>query len=268
MRSHMSIAVLTSTLTRNFSEPSRTTDGSEVVITVASIPFLRAPSYLVLVKADGTFVRNLTDTQLQSNFASFAPDGRRIVYRVRGKELGLRILDRQDGSIRTLTTGTDNFPFWSPDGSRICFTRNVGGIGAFDIAVFRLAVEDGELSVNPCAKGGRLYDGSRVEVIWSSPQVGAFLHQRRFAHIHLPLLIGLWTGQREGDILRLKWSAYDGQVIRLKQRKGRRRGKKKNTAAIVVIRWPSRSRPPLTPRWRCSGRRRYRPSCWMMRRSA
>jgi hypothetical protein len=28
----------------------------------------------------------------------------------------------------------------------------------------------------------------------------------------------LWTGQREGDVPRLKWSAYDGQVIRLKQR--------------------------------------------------
>jgi integrase len=106
---------------------------------------------------------------------------------------------------------------------------------SFMSAVFSLAVADGELSVNPCAKGGRLYDGSRVDVIWTSPQVGAFLHQRRFAHMHLPLLIGLWTGQREGDILRLKWSAYDGSAIRLKQRKGKRRGKKKNVAAIVII---------------------------------
>jgi hypothetical protein len=43
--------------------------------------------------------------------------------------------------------------------------------------------------------------------------------------MHLPLLIGLWTGQREGDNLRLKWSAYNGQVISLKQRKGVRHGK-------------------------------------------
>jgi integrase len=49
------------------------------------------------------------------------------------------------------------------------------------------------------------------------------------------LLIGLWTGQREGDILRLKWSDYDGEVIRLKQRKGQRRGKRTNAAATVVI---------------------------------
>jgi integrase len=102
-------------------------------------------------------------------------------------------------------------------------------------AVFKHGIQYGEISTNPCALGGKLYDGSRVEVIWTSPQVGAFLHQRQYAHMHLPLLIGLWTGQREGDILRLKWSAYDGQVIRLKQRKGQRRGKKRNTAAIVVI---------------------------------
>jgi integrase len=35
----------------------------------------------------------------------------------------------------------------------------------------------------------------------------------------LPLLLALWTGQREGDLLRLRWSAYDGETIRLQQSK-------------------------------------------------
>jgi integrase len=39
----------------------------------------------------------------------------------------------------------------------------------------------------------------------------------------LPLLLALWTGQRQGDILHLPWSAYDGKHIRLKQSKGGRR---------------------------------------------
>jgi integrase len=30
----------------------------------------------------------------------------------------------------------------------------------------------------------------------------------------------LWTGQRQGDLLRLPWSAYDGTHIRLRQSKG------------------------------------------------
>jgi len=39
------------------------------------------------------------------------------------------------------------------------------------------------------------------------------------AHLHLPLLLALWTGQRQGDLLRLTWSAYDGSHIRLRQSK-------------------------------------------------
>ena len=101
-------------------------------------------------------------------------------------------------------------------------------------AVFTHGIEYGHITTNPCARGGRLYEGSRVEVLWTSPQIGAFLAQKQYAHLHLPLLIGLWTGQREGDILRMPWSAYDGEVIRLKQRKGHRRGKRAR-ASIVVI---------------------------------
>ena len=35
----------------------------------------------------------------------------------------------------------------------------------------------------------------------------------------MPLLLALWTGQRQGDLLRLPWSAYDGARIRLRQSK-------------------------------------------------
>ena len=39
------------------------------------------------------------------------------------------------------------------------------------------------------------------------------------------LILGLHTGQREGDLLRLPWSAYDGTRIKLRQGKARRGGK-------------------------------------------
>jgi integrase len=35
----------------------------------------------------------------------------------------------------------------------------------------------------------------------------------------LALLLALWTGQRQGDLLRLPWSAYDGKHIRIRQSK-------------------------------------------------
>ena len=38
-------------------------------------------------------------------------------------------------------------------------------------------------------------------------------------HLHLPLTLALWTGQRQGDLLRLAWSAYDGTNIALRQSK-------------------------------------------------
>ena len=78
--------------------------------------------------------------------------------------------------------------------------------------------ERGRISVNPCERGGRIYRGSRAEKIWTADDEAAFL---KFSptHLHLPLLLALWTGQRQGDLLRLLWSAYDGTHIRLKQSK-------------------------------------------------
>ena len=74
---------------------------------------------------------------------------------------------------------------------------------------------------NPCARGGRLYKGSRADKIWSAEHEAAFLASAP-AYLHLPLLLALWTGQRQGDLLRLPWSAYDGTHIRLRQSKGGR----------------------------------------------
>lgn len=76
----------------------------------------------------------------------------------------------------------------------------------------------GRITVNPCERGGRVYRGNRVDKIWTADDEAAFLRSAP-AHLHLPLLLALWTGQRQGDLLRLPWSAYDGQRIRLKQSK-------------------------------------------------
>ena len=84
----------------------------------------------------------------------------------------------------------------------------------------------GLVAANPCERGGRLYrGGGRAEKIWTATDEAAFL-ERAPAHLHLPLLLALWTGQRQGDLLRLPWSGYDGTHIRLRQRK---------TGARVVI---------------------------------
>jgi integrase len=84
--------------------------------------------------------------------------------------------------------------------------------------VLSWAKNRGKITVNPCEKGGRLYDGTRVDSVWTIEDEAVFLKQAP-AHLHLPLLLALWTGQRQGDLLRLTWPAYDGTHIRLRQSK-------------------------------------------------
>lgn len=76
----------------------------------------------------------------------------------------------------------------------------------------------GLVLANPCERGGRLYRGSRAAFVWTDADEAAFLAGAP-KHLHLALILALWTGQRQGDLLRLTWQQYDGKVIRLQQGK-------------------------------------------------
>jgi len=100
--------------------------------------------------------------------------------------------------------------------------------------ILSVAKDRGGIMVNPCERGGRLYNATRVDSIWSIDDEAAFL-QHAPAHLHLALLLALWTGQRQGDLLRLTWSAYDGKHIRLRQSKSMRRGARR----VVHVKVPA-----------------------------
>lgn len=91
--------------------------------------------------------------------------------------------------------------------------------------VLSWAYNRGLVATNPCARPGRLYRSGRSENIWTEADETAFLAKAP-KHLHLALLLALWTGQRQGDLLKLTWTAYDGTHIRLRQGK---------TGARVVI---------------------------------
>jgi integrase len=84
--------------------------------------------------------------------------------------------------------------------------------------VLSWAYDRGDVLANPCERGGRLYRAHRSDKIWTADDEARFLEAAP-KHLHLPLLLALWTGQRQGDLLRLPWSAYDGKTIRLRQGK-------------------------------------------------
>ena len=83
---------------------------------------------------------------------------------------------------------------------------------------FSWALDRRLVKVNPCEKGRRLYKASRGDKVWSDEDEAAFLRVAS-EPLRLAMILALWTGQRQGDLLRLPWSSYDGQMIRLKQGK-------------------------------------------------
>lgn len=71
---------------------------------------------------------------------------------------------------------------------------------------------------NPCAGGKKLYSSTRVSKVWDEAEMDRFLRTAP-PYLRLAMLLAVNTGQRQGDLLRLPWSAYDGETIKLKQRK-------------------------------------------------
>ena len=83
------------------------------------------------------------------------------------------------------------------------------------------AAKDGPLNVNVLDGFDRAYHGDRSEMIWLPEHVDAFMAVAE-PEMRLALVLALHTGQRQGDLLRLAWSSYDGTRITLRQGKARR----------------------------------------------
>lgn len=91
-------------------------------------------------------------------------------------------------------------------------------------AMLTWAVDRGTITANHLKGFKRLYHVDRSEIIWLPEHIAAFM---KVASVEMQraLILGLHTGQREGDILRLPWSGYDGTSVSLRQGKSRRGSK-------------------------------------------
>jgi len=88
--------------------------------------------------------------------------------------------------------------------------------------IMSFAKDRGMIATNPCEEGGRLYAADRADKFWGEQEIAALLSVAS-TEIKLALVLALWTGQRQGDLLRLPWSAYDGSHLRFRQSKTGRR---------------------------------------------
>ena len=100
--------------------------------------------------------------------------------------------------------------------------------------VLSWGLDQGLVAANPCEKGGRLYQANRAEKIWSEEDEAAFMAAAS-PQMRLAVMLALWTGQREGDVLRVTWAAYDGQSIKFTQSKTRARPKVKVGAPLKAL---------------------------------
>jgi integrase len=91
-------------------------------------------------------------------------------------------------------------------------------------AMLTWAVDRGQANANYLRGFKRLYHADRSEIIWLPEHIVPFM---KVAPVEMQraLILGLHTGQREGDLLRLPWSGYDGVRISLRQGKARRGGR-------------------------------------------
>lgn len=92
--------------------------------------------------------------------------------------------------------------------------------GTYVLQVIRLVLEWGRrkdwLVTNPAMgmRGVRRPKGSRnVNRPWRSIEIAAFANEAP-PHLLLPFMLGLFAGMRQGDALRVTWSAYDGTSLR------------------------------------------------------
>jgi Tol biopolymer transport system component len=127
---------------------------------------------IMMVRRDGTGVQELTSGMPNAGFPSWSSDGKEIVYRSWGpNEMGLRILNLQDHSVRVLTNESDNLPYWSPDGSRILFTRKQGE--NFDIYTIKPDGTDvRRLTTFPANDAHAVWTDDGKYVMWNSGEYG------------------------------------------------------------------------------------------------
>lgn len=101
-------------------------------------------------------------------------------------------------------------------------------------AVLAYAKRKGRIGRNPLEGFERLYDGDRSDIIWTEADVLAFMKDAPI-ELQRAMILAIHTGQRYGDLVRLRWSDYDGAGISLKQLKTTKRVWIKCTSALKTM---------------------------------
>ena len=107
--------------------------------------------------------------------------------------------------------------------------------------ILNWALDQGRVAHNYAAKPGRTYTVDRSNMIWLPEQLTKILESSPPA-LKLAVIIGLHTGQRRGDILRLRWQHVSEGRLRFQQSKRGRKIDLPLTTALTNLLAAERSR--------------------------
>jgi Tol biopolymer transport system component len=181
-----------------------------------------APANVFLVKADGSESRQLTHSTVNAGFPAWHPDGRTMIYRVWGREdepekRGLRAMDLTTNTHTVLTTEWDNFPFISPQGDRVVFTRRMPD---FDFEVFTMKPDGTDVKRVTDTSGADAHatwsaDGKQI---WFSSSRSGFKDEAAMFDISPQPYAQVFLMNRDGTNVRQvtdsKWEDSMGTYVR------------------------------------------------------
>jgi hypothetical protein len=149
-----------------------------------------------VVPANGTLLSLLNEYQASKDFTGLADSTRRsyiaLIKRIEQKFATFPLSAMTDRRTRGI------FKQWRDKIATDSGLRQADYAWTVLARVLSWGFDLRKIDANPCERGGRLYDGDRSENVWSAADEGAFL-ERAPAHLHLPLMLALWTGQSQGD---------------------------------------------------------------------
>jgi integrase len=168
--------------------------------------------------ATGTLMSIIAEYKASTDFTRLAPSSRRMYLTY------LRLIEEEFGDLPLAALADRrvraDFKNWRDSFSTT--PRKADYAWTTLARLMSFALDRGTIASNPCEKGGRLYVADRTNKVWGETEIAALLAVAS-DEIKLALVLALWTGQRQGDLLRLPWSGYDGSCLRFRQSKTGRR---------------------------------------------
>jgi integrase len=107
---------------------------------------------------------------------------------------------------------------WRDEVARTSGKREADNLVSAIARVQSWALNRGAVKLNVMTSVAQLWRSDRSEKIWTPAHIRLWMSAAP-PEMKTAMLLALGTAQRRGDLVEMKWSQYDGRVIRLAQRK-------------------------------------------------